>query len=360
MRREVEQRLGARNAAAWSGDDHWTIAYRAEDDSITNVEVIGGIQLPMSRIEGTRLWALALRLPGADSAVISLDLRTRRGGEVRSDTTAIREWRGRNAPPKPREALWVSGTLRSDSLWSDTLDTWRGVTIYLPPGHTRARRIPVVYFADGQIVSSYARIIDPLVESGELPPVALVGMWVSRGSPKGGPATGPGDDLRTIEYHEGVESLPGADSAFVVARYHGHKHFFTEEVRRWAEDSLFVSTERRWRAVHGSSSGGHYALTLGRERPDLYGLVIANSNAGADALSAPARGWTAAANHYVSVGRLEQPSLTRTLTALGDSLARYGIPQVVNIYPSGHDSQVWRESLPRAFAWWLGPRKPGR
>ena len=54
--------------------------------------------------------------------------------------------------------------------------------------------------------------------------------------------------------------------AFVVTGYRGHKILFTDEVRQWAEDFLFVSTERRWRAVHGSSSGGHYALSLGREQ----------------------------------------------------------------------------------------------
>jgi hypothetical protein len=202
-------------------------------------------------------------------------------------------------------------------------------------------------------VERYARIIDPLIVSGKLPPVALVGVWVASGSPKGGPATGPGDDLRTIEYHHGVEELPGTDSAFVVARYRAHKRFFTEEVRRWAEDSLSVSTERRYRAVQGNSSGAHYALTLGRERPDLYGLVIANSNGGASALVRPERGWENAPRHYLSAGVLE-PSLACTLTALSDSLARYGVPRVVSIYPSGHDSLVWRESLPLALAWWLG------
>ena len=354
-RSEVEQRLNHRAAAAWGGDDRWTIAYRAPDDSVTALEVVGGVQLPLSRFEGTRLWALALRLPGADSAVISINFFIHRGKELQWDTTTVRQWRGPKAPPKPRDDVPLAGTLRVDSLWSEALRSWRGVTVYLPPGHGRERRIPVVYFADGQTLRLHARAVDPLVASGQLPPVALVGVWVSTGSPDGGPARGMADDLRSIEYHEGIEAVPGADSAFVVARYRGHKILFTEEVRRWAEDALFVSTERRWRAVHGSSSGGSYALTLGRERPDLYGFVIANSSGSALALAPPVGGWENAASHYLSAGRLEDPSLARTLTALGDSLAQHGVPRVVNLYPSGHDAQVWAESLPQALAWWLVP-----
>ncbi|MEZ4697296.1 MAG: alpha/beta hydrolase-fold protein [Rhodothermales bacterium] len=346
---EVERRLNDDTAAAWGGDDRWTIAYRAPDDSVTSLDVMGGVQLPMSRIEGTRLWALALRLPGADSAVIATRFLIRHGRQFAWDTTSVREWRGKDAPPKPVFAdgvnTMLAGTIEVDSLWSDALQAWRKLTIYLPPGHTRERRIPVVYFADGQTVGDYSRVVDPLIASGELRPVALIGVWVSRGTPSGGPPRSIAEDLRSIEYHEGVESVPGADSAFVVARYRGHKRFFTEEVRRWAEDSLFVSTDRRWRGVHGSSSGGHFALTLGRERPDLYGFVIANSNS--IATEPPAGGWQNAPRYYVSAGILEQPTIKKSLTSLGDSLSAHGIPNVVNIYYDGHDSDIIGEELPR-------------
>lgn len=360
VRAEVELRLGERAAAAWGSEDRWTIAFRAPDDSVTAVDVMGGIQLPLSRFEGTRLWALALRLPGADRALISIDFFIHRGRELQRDTTTLREWRGQNAPSKPPDVIQFAGTLKDDSIWSEALNSWRGVTVYLPPGHKRDRRVPVVYFADGRSVNSYARVVDPMIESGQVPPVALVGVWVSTGSPDGGPSRGVAKDLRSIEYLAGVEEVPGADSAFVVTRYRDHKKFFTEEVRRWAEDSLFVSTTRRWRAVHGSSSGGHYALTLGRERPELYGLVIANSNGGARSLAPPEGGWDNASGHFLSAGILEVPSLAKTLTALGDSLVQHDVPSVVNIYPSGHDSQVWIESLPHALNWWLGMQATDR
>ncbi len=358
-RREAERRLGTRAAVAWGGGDRWTLVYRAPDDAVAGVDVVGGVQLPLSRLAGTRLWALALRLPGADSAAISLRLEVRRDDTVEADT-ALREWRGPLAPPKPPRADPLAGTLRADSLWSEALRAWRAVTVYLPPGHGRERRVPVVYFADGEGVGDYARVVDPLIASGDVLQVVLVGVWASGGAPGGGAATGPADDLRTIEYHRGVEALPEADSAFVVGRYQAHQEFFTEEVPRWAERTLSVRADRAGRAVHGSSSGGNFALTLGRERPDLYGLVIANSNGSASALDPPTDGWAHASKHVLSAGVLEQPSLGRTLTALGDSLARHGVLASVTLYPSGHDRLVWVESFPRALAWWLRSHARGR
>jgi enterochelin esterase-like enzyme len=215
--------------------------------------------------------------------------------------------------------------------------------------------VPVVYFADGQYVASYAPLVDTAITAGTLPAVALVGVWVGEGAPGGGPATGPANDLRMIEYFPGVEALPGADSAFIVARYRGHYRFFTEEVRQWAESALGVSRERRWRAVQGSSSGASYALRLGRELPERYGLVIANSGGGADALMGPAAGWAAAPRHYLAAGVMEPPGLARTLRAVGDSLAAHGMSAVVAVYPGGHDALVWNESLVGALRWWLRP-----
>lgn len=351
---EVERRLGERSAFAWDGGDRWIVAYRASSDSVTAVDVMGGIQLPLSRFSETNLWALGLRLPGADSAVMSLSFLLNKGDAFLTDEDALTEWRGPRAPESPLEADTIAGTLREDSLWSDALQAWRRVTVYLPPGHDRHERIPVVYLADGRNVRSYARVVDPLVAAGGVPPVALVGIWVSDGQVDPEEPPGPANDLRTIEYHRQIASIPGADSAFAAERYRGHMEFFTEEARKWAEDTLFVRMDRQGRAVHGNSSGGAYALTLGRERPDLYGMVIANSTGGPSVLNPPVGGWEQAARHHLSVGLLEVPSVVKHLTELSDSLAVYGIPHAVDVHPSGHDYLVWKESLPNALTWWIG------
>lgn len=349
---ELDQHLSGGRGAVWVSGNRWTAAYRVAGAAVSRVELSGGIQLPMSRIEATDTWVLSLRLPGAERGVISLSVLVERGEALEVDTVTFRTWRGPAAPEPPQAAGHLAGTLRIDSIWSESMGMRRGVTVYLPPGHRRDQPLPVIYLTDGQNVKWYAPIIDTLIAQGALPPVVLVGVWVASGSTGGGPARGLVDDLRAIEYHAGIEGLPGTDSAFVVKRHVGHKSWFTDEVRRWAEDSLGVRTERRWRAVQGASSGGSYALTLGRERPDLYGTVIAFSTGGSTALVPPSGGWAAASSHYLAAGALE-PQLVTTLTALSDTLRRNEVPNVLQVYPSGHDFGVWRELLPHALAWWL-------
>ena len=187
-RREAERRLGTRAAVAWGGGDRWTLVYRAPDDAVAGVDVVGGVQLPLSRLAGTRLWALALRLPGADSAAISLRLEVRRDDTVEADT-ALREWRGPLAPPKPPRADPLAGTLRASSLWSEALRAWRAVPADLlarpatvGSGGSRSSTSPI-----GEGVGDYARVVDPLIASGDVLQVVLVGMLgVGGARPVGG------------------------------------------------------------------------------------------------------------------------------------------------------------------------------
>ncbi len=349
-RSEAERELAGRAAAAWGSGDRWSIAYRAESDSVSAVDVGGGVQLPLSPLGGSRIWALALHLPGADSAVISLDFHVRQGNRRWTDTSALQVWRGRAAAPAPRTPEMLAGTLRHDSLWSEGLGSWRRITAYRPPGPPTEGGIPVVYFADGQAVASYAAVVDPLVASGALPPVALVGVWSSHGTRGGEPPRSPADDLRVVEYHAEAATLPGVDSEFVSGRYRAHHAFFTDDARLWAERELGVRSDPRGRALHGSSSGAHFVLALARESPQLYGAVIANSNVPPS--GPPPGGWDRSVPHFLAAGVLE-PVLAPRLTAVRDSLRAHGVPVALRIYPSGHDALVWRESLPAALAWWM-------
>lgn len=350
-RSTLDSKLAVKPAAAWlDSGNTWTIAWRAPDDSVKAVSVNGGIQLPMSRLANTRYWILAVRIPGVDSAVMRLELAIDRAGQHIRDTTTVKQWRGPRAPPPVPSAREIAGTLRQDSIYSSAMKMYRGITWYLPPRPFRRNGLPVVYVADGQNVSDFGPMLDTLIRTRKLPPAALVGVWTSL--PRR-PADRPprfDDDLRAVEYLEGMESAPDVDSVAVIERFRAHEKFFTEEVRRWAEDSLHVSKDPRYRAVQGGSNAGAYALTMGRKHPDLYGMIIANSHG--DAPIQPVQGWSRAPRHYVSMGVLE-PILFESVKALDDSLTKYRVPHVLNIYPSGHDYLVWKELLPRAIRWWL-------
>lgn len=308
----------------------------------------GGVQLPMSRVPGGDVWALSIHVPDASRATMSVEFWVTTGTGFVRDTLSLREWRGRLAARPPARARTLRGELRTDSLWSEGLGAWRRVTYYRPIGVQPS--LPVVYLGDGQVVSELAAILDTLITIGQLPPVALVGVWSA--TDRGTSGT-PADDSRSVEYVPGVESAPGVDSAAIVGRRHAHRDFFVTDVRAWAERTLGVARTREHRAVWGVSNSALFALTMAREHPDVYGAVIAHSHGQASLLERPARGWERAPMHFLTIGALEQNRLKRVQLALSDSLRLYRVPTEMRVLPSGHDSMTWRESLPGALLWWL-------
>jgi len=107
------------------------------------------------------------------------------------------------------------------------------------------------------------------------------------------------------------------------------------------------------RAIHGVSSGANFALLIGREMPDKFGLIIANSLGPETVKKEPVKGWENAAMHYLSVGLLEQQPMRSNLASLYNSLKENGIPSILNVFPSGHDSAVWVASFPETLKWWM-------
>src|SRR5262249_34613661 len=154
----------------------------------------------------------------------------------------------------------------------------RRVTTYLPPGHDRSRPSPVVYVCDGQSVKAFARVVEPLIAAGRVPPVALVGVHDGGylgPSPKGAHDYDGSKDLRAQEYIPSIN--PG--------RFADHETFFVKEVPAWAERRFGLSAVRKDRAVSGYSNGGRFAAEMAFRHPEVFGhafcLSVARRAAGA-------------------------------------------------------------------------------
>ncbi|MCC7001701.1 MAG: hypothetical protein IT357_06070 [Gemmatimonadaceae bacterium] len=303
----------------------------------------------MSRLPDGDIWALSIRFPDAVRATVSIEFWVTTATGFLRDTLSLREWRGPSAAPHALRAHQVRGQLRTDSLWSEGLG-WRRITSYRPAA--AQAHSPVIYLGDGQIVPELAPILDTLITTGELSPVTLVGVWSA--TDRGSSGT-PADDARSVEYVAGIEFAPGVDSAAIVRRRQAHRQFFVEQVRLWAERTLDVARTRELRAVWGVSNSALFALTLGREYPEVYGAAIAHSHGQSSLLSRPVGGWDRLPAHFVTVGVLEQDRLHRVLTSLSDSLQASRVPVIYRVLPSGHDPMTWRESLPAAVSWWRRP-----
>jgi enterochelin esterase-like enzyme/thiol-disulfide isomerase/thioredoxin len=146
----------------------------------------------------------------------------------------------------------LKGEVKSINFDSKALGTTREVKVYLPPGHDRKKSYPVLYAADG-FDSVACELIEPLILSGKLPPLIVVGT-----------AHGPGQ-MRQLEYLSG----------WSPKHFEAHEKFFCDEVIPWAEREWGASQKRSERAVYGCSNSGPFALIMANRHSELFGHVFA-------------------------------------------------------------------------------------
>ncbi|HET7607356.1 MAG TPA: PDZ domain-containing protein, partial [Gammaproteobacteria bacterium] len=168
--------------------------------------VTGTFQCPMSKIPGHDVWALQLRAARWDTAFFSYAFRSASGPAF----DGFRSFRGADAPPLPVEKETLTGRLIETSITSRQLSEQRSITVYLPPGASEPN-MPALFMTDGQAASEYARVLEPLIESGAVPAIAIVGVH-------------SGGERRAREYLSGVD-----EQAFAK-----HLAFFVDEVLPWA------------------------------------------------------------------------------------------------------------------------------
>ena len=255
----------------------------------------------------------------------------------RAATSATRDFFD-GAPPTECGSELLRGQLRSDSLDGQILGSRRAVSVYLPPSEASAGPLPVVFLVDGQMTKGLACRIDPLVVSGALAPVVLVGVHSSRSRGTGGSGTSG----RAREY------LIGRDAE----AYAAHEAFFVETVIPRAESRLPISRDRAERALFGASNGASFATTLSRQRPSLFGSVIAFSHAVDGLGSAPED--MSAVRSYLMYGSQEAyvDENTESVAALVRSR---GGTAVVDTWDGGHDGVSWEASFPSAVEWFVQP-----
>lgn len=179
-------------------------------------------------------------------------------------------WEGPDAPPKAvvENDGEIEGELIATELWSEALGETRRLHVYLPPGHEPGTSYPSVFFADGGVVNYFARLIEPRIVDGSLPPMVLVGAE----SGQQGIVEDRSDierDLRNADY------LPGGIRG--VNRFDAHLIFFADELVEHAIAHWGVNPDPTLRGVYGRSSGGAFSLQAGFRRPDRFGHAFSMS-----------------------------------------------------------------------------------
>ncbi|MFF0865015.1 alpha/beta hydrolase [Nonomuraea sp. NPDC003560] len=298
------------------------LAVWGEDDDVLhvlwqgpNAQLVGGVRFPMWPVKGAAdLWELSLRVRHLDRAVIGVTAVPPGGRPVE------RIWHGSRAAPAPATAVRLAGTLVTREISSVHLGKRRAITVYRPPGPIRP--MPLCLLADGQAAESHARVLEPAILAGALPPLILVG-------PHAAGAPGPYPDGRAREY------LPYADPR----RFAAHLAFVVGEVLPGFPEASHVISA-------GFSEGAAFALTAADRCPGRIAAAVALS----PDLLPQLLDTSVRVPRYLAAGTLEPASLdcARSLAA---RLAGAGVAHRCTAWIGGHDGYWWRVHLLAALTW---------
>ncbi|HZW14780.1 MAG TPA: alpha/beta hydrolase-fold protein [Brevundimonas sp.] len=317
---EAQTRLAGSEEAFWVEDDLFhVVARRPEKPTLCC-----SIQSAMTPVAGsTDLWSLSVRVRDLDRAMLDVLL-------LPSDGRRPEEWRGPLAPPAPLTSLPRTGEVTRHVIQSAALGEERGLFVYRPAGEGP---MPVIYLADGEATESFASLLRPLVEAGEIPPTMIVGLW-------SGPLLKDGESAPPDRRHQ--EYLAGWNDEIYLA----HEQFLLDEVMPLAE-RLGASSDPSHRMLAGFSDGAAWALNTATVHPEHFRGVIAMSFGGRPDPRAKGAGYGAI---YLTAGVLEPEFHDSTVDA-ASFLEGAAEAVRLDIRLAGHSPMLWNDRFPDAVRW---------
>jgi enterochelin esterase family protein len=238
-----------------------------------------------------------------------------------------------------------SGILYGGSIKSKILHQERSYTVYLPSGYDPdATPYPCIYFHDGGDylkLTNAPTILNNLIGAKRIPP--LVAVFVP-------------PQERDHEYN-------------CNDRY---MRFFCDELVPELQSLYNLTRDPGHRAVIGPSLGGLISLYMGKQRPDVFGLIGVQSSAvhtingvsTFDARTAFAVEPVVPQRLYLTMGTYEDcfstdwqgrcQDLLNPVRDLRAVLERFGYPHYYSEYHQGHSWGLWRDSLSEALYFLFG------
>lgn len=166
----LAERAERAGSPVWLDGEELTFLVRAQ---ATNVRLYCGIQMDMQRLATSDTWALTVRSTALVRAIFSYTFII---DGIFPIGQTVQVWHGPLAPAPVARATTLTGTVRLERCFSAALGMERDLTISMPPGHTVPGNYPVVYAADGESVGGLAQVVEPLITTGAIPPIIIVGM----------------------------------------------------------------------------------------------------------------------------------------------------------------------------------------
>ncbi|MCC5982173.1 MAG: esterase family protein [Oceanicaulis sp.] len=327
--------LGAGDIQAMLGDEDFAFEIEGEELVIARrgsgaYRLHGALNASLPELEGgDGIHAGRFRLAELQAALLTFYVIPEGATQISVDM--MPEWEGPDAPPKAvvENDGEIAGELIATELWSEALGETRRLHVYLPPGHDPAASYPAVFFADGGVVNYFARLIEPHIADGSLPPMVLVG---AESGQQGivEDRSDIGRDLRNADY------LPGG--AHGVIRFDEHLTFFADELVEHAIAHWGVSPEPALRGVYGRSSGGAFSLQAGFRRPDRFGHAFSMSTGRGPVREADAAPENATRFHFAA--GLYEPTFLYNAHISANALQAAGYEVRLEELAAGHTAEI--------------------
>lgn len=304
---------------------------------------------------------------------------------------------------QPRGSTVPRGSLRADTVWSQSLGTTKRLLVYLPPSYARdtARRFPVAFYLHGLggnednwlLQARIDRVADSLFARGAGEAIVIMpdgdDSWYSTWATLPAAAACAADTVR---------KEPAASYCVPWPHY---DDYIARDLVAHVDSNYRTLHSPAHRGIAGLSMGGYGAVTLALRYPDVFSSAASHSGVLAPALLGPrpfreparwaqtpaelreaagARyGWFAhifgrdtigwyARDPSRLVGRLVSagtpvPELFVDVgvsdvfvdqnRAFAATLRGFGLSYVYTEHPGGHDWTYWRTHLPESLHWLL-------
>ena len=327
---ELSEKVDA-GKEVWREGRQLTFATR---NSAEQMLLSGGVQLPMSKVVGTDLWVLTVRIPRIDEAFITWFFVPVSRNQDRTMAFKPKTWRGPKAFAAAEKYEDLEGHVYGESVSSRNLGSTRDLHIYMPPEFGADAITGVVYLGDGGAVVSLAKVVEPAILTGKLPRIMIVGILSDT-------ARAPIDG-RAAEYIRGYP-----DGA---ARWDRHEQFVITEVMPLVQRKFQAPSDARRVAVGGYSNSAAWAITMGLRHPEKFGNVIAFSPGGRKPAIPDGVDTAKLAGFYLLGGVLE-PAFHEKAVAWAGLLEKSNARHILREPVAGHDMGMWEAYLVEALDW---------
>lgn len=237
-----------------------------------------------------------------------------------------------------------------DSIYSNYLNEYRPINIYLPKNFIQDKLYPIIYATDGytrQEDNEYKNILDSLIDNYIIPPVVFVESYTN--SKVAGYVLNGYGDTSYIHYrnYEYVETWGhSSEDSTLKCRFEMHMKHFVEELIPEIEKRIGLLPNPQSRMFYGYSNGGGFGINLFLKHPDIISTYMCFSTLGSNIENLNCTKSKYISNYvYLAYGNAEPEFFKNESNNIAKKLKKSKVKCKLTIFNGGHDFPRWKDEF---------------